>query len=152
MSQPAPRVVVFGLGGTIAMTATTTGGTVTPTLTAKALIDTLPGLAHTGIDVDVVDFRQLPGASLTFADLDQLHNAINHALSDGAAGIVIVEGTDPIEEVAYYLDLRHRVPQPVVVTGAMRNPAMAGADGPANLLAAITTAAHPKPVAAVSWS
>ena len=39
----AVRVVVFGLGGTIAMTAADTGG-VTPTLSPQQLLDAVPGL------------------------------------------------------------------------------------------------------------
>ncbi|MEU8007210.1 asparaginase [Catellatospora sp. NPDC049111] len=142
MSQTPARVVVFGLGGTIAMTPTATGG-VTPTLSADDLVNAVPELAQTGISIDVVDFRRIPGASIGFADLDELLAAVDQCFQEGAAGAVITEGTDPIEEVAYYLDLRYSGPNPVVVTGAMRNPAMAGADGPANLLAAILTAAAP---------
>ncbi|WP_316038806.1 asparaginase domain-containing protein, partial [Saccharothrix longispora] len=53
----APRVVVIGLGGTIAMT-TTQGGGVVPALSAEQLVAAVPGLADTGIDVEVVDFRR----------------------------------------------------------------------------------------------
>ncbi|MCP2304101.1 L-asparaginase [Actinokineospora globicatena] len=137
-----PRVVVFGLGGTIAMTSTPSGGVV-PALSAEQLVAAVPGLAETGIDVEIVDFRRVPGASLSFDDLDKLAAAIEKQLAAGADGVVVTQGTDTIEETAFFLDLSHTRPEPVVVTGAMRNPTMAGADGPANLLAAIQTAAHP---------
>lgn len=135
------RVVVFGLGGTIAMTSGAAGGVV-PALSTEQLVAAVPGLAESGVVVEVVDFRQVPGASLTFDDLAGLTTAVNTSLADGAAGVVITQGTDTIEETAYLLDLTHARPEPVVVTGAMRNPTMAGPDGPANLLAAIQTAAN----------
>lgn len=138
----APRVVVFGLGGTIAMTSSNGDG-VSPTLSARPLVDAVPGLAETGIEIEVVDFRRRPGASLTFTDVTELSVATTRVLDAGATGVVITQGTDTIEETAYLLDLLHRRPEPLVVTGAMRNPTLAGADGPANLLAAIQTAASP---------
>ena len=137
----ARRVVVFGLGGTIAMTAASTGDGVAPTLSAAQLISAVPGLRELGVVVEVQDFRRVPGASLTFEDLSALHAAITARLDAGADGVVITQGTDTIEETAYVLDLAQTRREPVVVTGAMRNPTLAGADGPGNLLAAVQTAA-----------
>lgn len=141
-TTPAPRVVVFGLGGTIAMTGGTGAG-VSPTLSARDLLDAVPGLASAGIEIEVVDFRRRPGASLTVVDVIELCAAAAGALAAGACGVVVTQGTDTIEETAYLLDLLHHRSEPLIVTGAMRNPTMAGADGPANLLAAIHTAASP---------
>ncbi|GAB3509714.1 asparaginase domain-containing protein [Phytohabitans suffuscus] len=137
-----PRVVIFGLGGTIAMSSDN-GGAVVPALSTRQLVDAVPGLAAAAVDIEVVDFRRRPGASLTFADLTELATAATEALAAGAAGAVVSQGTDTIEETAYLLDLLHHRPEPIVVTGAMRNPTLAGADGAANLLAAVHAAAAP---------
>jgi len=137
-----PGVTVFGLGGTIAMTQAPGGG-VSPALSAPELLAAVPGLGAIGAGLRIVDFRRKPGASLTFGDLFELAAAINGALDSGCRGVVVIQGTDTIEEVAYTLDLLLDTDAPVVVTGAMRNPTMAGADGPANILAAIRVALSP---------
>lgn len=134
------RVLVVGLGGTITMTSSAEGGVV-PALTAADLLAAVPGLASMDIEVRAEDFRRLPGAALSFDDLVKLSALIRERFAAGVDGVVVVQGTDTIEETSYLLDLYHSGPQPIVVTGAMRNPTMAGADGPANLLAAVQTAA-----------
>ncbi|MFI7602095.1 asparaginase [Actinoplanes sp. NPDC049681] len=136
------RIMVCGMGGTIAMTATPGGG-VAPALTTGELTAAVPGLAGLGVDLGLVDVRNEPSSSLRVGDVLALSRTVAGLLADGADGIVVTQGTDSLEECAYLLDLLHDGPQPVVVTGAMRNPALAGADGPANLLAAVTVAASP---------
>jgi len=135
-----PQVAVFTLGGTIAMQATAGSG-VAPSLSAADLLAAIPGLSEAGVTLTVGDVVNKPGASLSFPDLYGLAGTISAALDDGCAGAVVVQGTDTIEESAYLLDLLVASDGPVVVTGAMRNPSLAGADGPANILAAIRVAA-----------
>lgn len=132
-------VVVLSLGGTIAMTAGAGEGVV-PRLSGADLVAAVPGLQVVA-RVEAQSFRQVPGASLRLDDLHALAGEVDRHLDAGAAGVVVTQGTDTIEETSYYLDLLLDRPEPVVVTGAMRNPTLAGADGPANLLAAVVVAA-----------
>jgi L-asparaginase len=137
-------VGVFTLGGTIAMSPTDAGGGVVPRLGAADLVRAVPALEATGIGVRIQDVRRLPGPSLGFADLAELLAAVDAELTAGTiTGAVVTQGTDTIEETSWLLDLLHGADAPLVVTGAMRNPSVPGADGPANLLAAVQVAADP---------
>ncbi|NYT69079.1 asparaginase [Pusillimonas noertemannii] len=133
-----PRIKVLALGGTIAMTESAEGGVV-PTLNGDMLVKAVPLLGSLA-DIEAVSFRQLPGAHLSYDDLSALAAAIEAAVAAGARGIVVTQGTDTIEETVFALDRLLDVDAPVIVTGAMRNPTLPGADGPANLLASVQVA------------
>lgn len=135
-----PLVTVFSLGGTIASTSTPGAGGVTPRLGAAELLAGVPGLDGSA-EVEPVAFRRVASGDLTFDDLIALAAEIGARFAAGAAGAVVVQGTDTIEETSFVLDLLVGAPNPVVVTGAMRNPTLAGPDGPANLRAAVLVAA-----------
>ncbi|MER6372592.1 asparaginase [Streptomyces mirabilis] len=137
---PLPSSLVLSLGGTIAMASQAEGQAgVTPRLTAADLVAAVPELAQEAV-LELLDFRQVPGAWLEVDDITALAELLNTQAASGTAGFVITQGTDTLEETAYLLDLLYDGAAPVVVTGAMRNSQMAGADGPANLLAAVRTA------------
>jgi L-asparaginase len=133
------KVAVASLGGTITMTPGSAGSGVTPSLSAADLVRAVPGLEAVA-DLAATTLRTQPGAWLTPLDVVAV---ADWARGQAADGMIVVQGTDTIEETAYLLDLLWDRPEPLVVTGAMRAPAAAGADGPANLLAAAVVAACP---------
>ncbi len=133
-----PKVAVLSLGGTIS--STDAGGSgVTPTLTGEALVEDVPEIAEVA-EVSATSFRQVPGSELTLDDLIELSAEIKSQIEEGAKGVVVTQGTDSIEETSFVLDLLVSEDAPVVVTGAMRNPTLPGAEGPANLLASVQVA------------
>ena len=133
-----PKVTVFSMGGTIS-SVDAGGKGVEPTLTGEALVSDVPEIAEVA-EVSAVSFRQAASGELTVDDLVELASEITNRVDEGASGVVITQGTDTIEETSFVLDLLVDREAPVVVTGAMRNPTLPGADGPANLLAAIQVA------------
>ncbi|MEV1004926.1 asparaginase [Nonomuraea sp. NPDC050202] len=140
MSEGDRRIRVVALGGTIAMAAQDGRAGVAPALDADALVHAVPGLQGLA-RIETESFARLPGAHLTLPDLLRLAHRIKQLFDDGVEGVVVTQGTDTIEESAMALDLLLAADQPVVVTGAMRDPAQPGADGPANLRNAVLVAA-----------
>lgn len=144
-----PHVHVIALGGTIASTSSPPPSAeqgagkpdvgVAPGLTGSDLVRAVPAIPQYA-DITTEQLAQVGSASLTIDTVVAVARAAARAIDAGAAGVVVTQGTDSLEETAFVLRLLHQRAEPIVVTGAMRNPTLAGADGPANLLAAVQVA------------
>jgi L-asparaginase len=142
MGDGGPVVWLFAMGGTIASIPDDDGLHTRVGLSADDLVRAVPELASVA-ELRPVSFRQQLSADLGFADVVALAGQVDLAASSGATGVVVAQGTDTLEETAFLLDRLVESDVPVVVTGAMRHAGSPGADGPANLLAAVQVAADP---------
>lgn len=138
-------VVAIGtLGGTITMTAHSATSGVSSTLGADDLVKSVPGLRELPVELRLETLANLASGSIQFKHLFQALAWAKQQVEEGATGVVLVQGTDTLEESAFFLDMYWPYAAPLVLTGAMRSPSEAGADGPANLLASIQVAMSPK--------
>ncbi|HEX7472736.1 MAG TPA: asparaginase [Candidatus Limnocylindrales bacterium] len=137
------RVAVVFLGGTISAAWDPVAGGNVPTLDGAAILARTPGLDAVA-QVVPIDLERMPASHLTLGRLLEIGDAIRRAADDpDVDGVVVVQGTDTIDETAFAWDLVLTTPKPVVVTGAMRSSSEPGYDGPANLLDAVRAAASP---------
>lgn len=134
-----PTIAVYALGGTIASVPGADGTRANPSLSPADLLTAVPQVKDSA-DIDTVLFRQFPSSDLSFHDIIDLAADIEKRVAAGCDGVVVTQGTDTLEETSFLLELLLNVSVPVVMTGAMRNPGLPGADGPANLAAAIQVA------------
>lgn len=138
-----PRVAVVFLGGTISMTADAEAGGNVPRLSGEELLATVPGL-ESAADVVPIDLARTPASHFSLPRLLEVGRVIAEAATrSDVDGVVVVQGTDSMEETAFLWDLVLDRDEPVVVTGAMRAASEPGFDGPANLRDAIVAAASP---------
>lgn len=113
---------------------------VVPSISAADLCSAVPGIDNVA-NVDPQTIKLIASANLQFSDVFQLKEKIEQlSLKDNSDGIVIIQGTDTLEEVAFFLDLILNIDVPVVITGAMRSANMVSADGPSNILSSTIAA------------
>jgi L-asparaginase len=140
------NITIFATGGTIAGSAssnTATTGYASGVLGVDVLIQAVPEIT-TVANVKGVQVANVDSGAITPAILLNLTTQIQASLDDPyCQGVVVTHGTDTLEESAFFLDLTVRSEKPVVVVGAMRPATALSADGPLNLLEAVTLAADP---------
>ena len=138
-----PRVAVVFTGGTISMGFDPVAGGNVPSLDGAAILARTPGLDSIAAVVPI-DRGLTPASHFSFGDVLGIGATVQSALDDPSIdGVVVVQGTDTIEETAFCWDLVLDGAKPVVVTGAMRASDEAGFDGPANLRDSVRVASAP---------
>ncbi|WGV21510.1 asparaginase [Pseudomonas putida] len=137
-----PRLSIASLGGTVSMQASGREYAVRPKLDCDEQLAKVPQLREMA-HLEVATLGLLPSASLGFAALLEVLAWARGEVERGAQAVILTQGTDSLEETAYFLDLLWPFDAPLVMTGAMRAASQPGNDGPANLLAAARVALAP---------
>ncbi|WP_427026369.1 asparaginase (plasmid) [Aureimonas ureilytica] len=132
-----PRVALVATGGTIASRREADGAS-RPSLGGDSLLD---ALGDTGLAIEPVDLMAKDSSSLTAADMQAVSTKVGALLADpDLAGVVVLHGTDAMEETALLVQLQNQPARPVVFTGAQFTADHPEADGPGNLAAALRLA------------
>lgn len=142
----AQRLLILGMGGTIAGRSSVAGDNVgyrAGEVSVEALMAPLQGhlACLDGWSVDAVQVAQLDSKDMDEVTWMALAKAVESALLDPSVGaIIITHGTDTLEETAYLLSRVLVATKPVVMTCAMRPASALCPDGPQNLLDAVALA------------
>ena len=141
-----PLVVILGTGGTISGRAASAVDNVAyraGEVGVDELVAAVPALAAYAIEAEQV--AQIDSKDMDHATWQRLaRRAAFHLAREEVNGVVVTHGTDTLEETAWFL---HRVlapAKPLVLTAAMRPASSLQADGPQNLLDAVTVATLPQ--------
>lgn len=139
-AQDKPVVQFIATGGTIAMKVDPVTKGVVPAITGDDLLETVPGVSNYA-RIEVNNFSKMSANYITVDWWIRLTKAVEDALArPEVSGVVVAQGTDTMEETAYWLDLTVKSNKPVVMIGAQRNASSSDFDGPRNLLNAVRIA------------
>ncbi|WGT66031.1 asparaginase [Variovorax paradoxus] len=145
LSPSLRRIVVLGMGGTIAGRAASGGDNIGYTAGQVGVADLLGGIeAPEGLELGAEQVAQLDSKDMEPGVWLQLARRCAFWLAEAdVAGVVITHGTDTLEETAFFLQTVLSPGKPVVLTCAMRPATSLSPDGPQNVRDAIAVAATP---------
>lgn len=147
-SQRRRNVLLLATGGTIAGAGSMEAGQGSAAyrsavLPVRDLMAQVPGLDVLA-KLEAEQLLQVDSADFTDDLLLRLARRVWVACQrPDIDGVVVLHGTDTLQESAFFLHLVLPSDKPVVFTGAMRASTALSADGPANLADAVALAAHP---------
>ena len=142
LAAQTSKTVILSTGGTIAGRAAGSADNVSyraGVVSPEQLVAAVAALQ--AVPLEVQDLAQVDSKDMTHALWCQLTAAVTQALARAdVGGVVVTHGTDTLEETAYWLHRTVPAYKPVVLTAAMRPASSLQADGPQNLLDAVTVA------------
>ncbi|GAA6049339.1 hypothetical protein JCM3770_007296 [Rhodotorula araucariae] len=147
-TEGLPKTLIMATGGTIAgssASATDSTNYRAGSIGVAALVEAVPQLLAVS-NIDGMQVSNVGSGSITDEMVITMSKLANQALCAENApydAVVITHGTDTLEETAFTLDATLTCNKTLVVVGAMRPATAISADGPANLLEAVTTAVSP---------
>jgi len=147
-TEGLPRTLIMATGGTIAgasASATDSTNYRAGSIGVAALVEAVPQLLNVS-NIDGMQVSNVGSGSITDEIVITMSKLANKALCSEDApydAVVVTHGTDTLEETAFTLDATLTCNKTLVVVGAMRPATAISADGPANLLEAVTTAVAP---------
>ena len=145
------NIVILATGGTIAGAGEQGKdiGYKSGSIKAQTLIDAIPKLKNVA-NICVEQFCNINSDDVTSEIWIALAKRIQELLQrEDVDGVVMMHGTDTMEETAFFLNLTlgasapsaaGNVAKPVIMTGSMRPATAAEPDGPANLFFAVKSA------------
>ncbi|PAF52493.1 asparaginase [Helicobacter sp. 13S00477-4] len=137
-----PKVAIGSLGGTIGMISESKSRGIAPKLDAKDFVGMLNGIDNV-VQLYGESLFNLPSGHLKFEILLQSIQWAVKQVENGASGVILTQGTDTLEESAFFCELFWDKPEPLILMGAMRGHEEIGAEGMRNLYCSILCAISP---------
>ena len=141
-----PHIVVIGTGGTIAGRGESSANTAAYACSVLTIDEILAAIPQASALAKLRAEQLLQTGSENFNDahLLMIGKRVSEVLKDDDVdGVILTQGTDTIEETAYFLHLTLKSVKPVVVVGSMRPPSAMSSDASLNLYHAISVAIDP---------
>ncbi len=140
------KVALVFTGGTIGMKVDKELHGAIPSLSPNEIVQTLSGIDEFD-NLIIHEFSRKPSPSITTLDMKNLADVVlDYLKQPEVAGVVVVHGTDVLEETAFYLNCVINSEKPIVLTGSMKNASELGYDGLTNLVSSIKVVMSPESI------
>lgn len=131
------KVALVFTGGTIAMEVDKNLHGAIPSLSPNEIVSALSGIDEFN-NLELFEFSRKPSPSITPTDMKNLAVIVEDFLKrSDVLGVVVIHGTDVLEETSFYLNSVIKSKKPVVLTGSMKNASELGYDGLTNLVSSV---------------
>lgn len=138
-----PHIVIFATGGTIQCAKDAITGKVSPAMTGAQMLRAVDGL-NDKFEIEIREPFTMPGSDLSLNEALTLARAIREVQQRSEVdGIVVLQGTDTMDEVPYFIHTTVHCEKPVVFTGSMKSARDRYSDALGNVYGAAMVAAHP---------